>query len=143
MFLAKADLASHLYAEIIDEITRADDTKANTAIASAISEAKAYLGKYDLAQLFADAEPAEWDRSLLKDLVKSIAIWKLLFLNNVNVDLKIARTGFEDAKSMLEKIQKGIADPEGWPLKAIDVNTGFPENGSVAYSSNPKRHNHF
>lgn len=143
-FLTKDNLTTHIYPEILDEITRGDDTKATTAISNAITEVKAYLGKYDLLKLFGSetAEPTVTDE-WLKDLVKDVACWRLIKLANPNIDVAMLRTGYEDTIKTLDKIQKGLIDPEGWPYKPINPQTNFPEGSSVAYSSNTKRRNHF
>jgi phage gp36-like protein len=147
-FLAKADFKTHLYAEVIDNITRADDTVLDKAISAGIAEVKMYLSRYDLLALFGTAlvDPTVEATKLehLKNLTKDVASWHLVKLANPNVDLKLFRTLYEDAIKLLEKIMNGKAQPEGWPFKADDPLTeGFNENAFVQAFSNTKRTQHF
>jgi hypothetical protein len=43
--ITPADLATNIYAEVISEITRSDNTITERAIAAAIQEAKMYLSR--------------------------------------------------------------------------------------------------
>lgn len=146
-FLVKADFKTHLYSEVIDSITRADDTIVTKGISSGIAEVKSYLSRFDLMAIFGDAstEPTVAAPLLehLKDIVKDVAAWKMCKLANPNIDLKLFRTGYEDAIAWLTKVQKGQADPEGWPYKTDNTATDFNENNGVQWSSNRKRRNHF
>lgn len=123
------------------------DTIVATTISSAIAEAKSYLSRFDLLALFGDAdtEPAVEDPYIehLKSVVKSLACWKLITLANPNVDLKLFRTMYEDAIKYLQQVQKGQADPEGWPYKPDDPETPGNENSGIQWSSNNKRTQHF
>jgi phage gp36-like protein len=143
-FLVKADFKTHLYAEIIDNITRADDTVLDKALSAGIAEVKMYLSRYDLLALFGTSlvEPTVAAPYLehLKNLTKDVASWHLVKLANPNVDLKLFRTLYEDAIKLLEKIMMGKAVPEGWPYKADDPLTEtYNENTSVQFTSNLKR----
>lgn len=144
LFLTEADLNTHMYPEIITEITRADATVAPKAISAAIAEAKSYLRKYDLLKLFGTADtPAEVEDENLKNKVKDLACWHLIKLANPNIDLALFRTAYEDATKWLDKITKGFLDPDGWPYRPVDEDTGFPQNASVYFNSNSKRKNHY
>jgi phage gp36-like protein len=139
-FLTKADFATHIYAEIIDEITRNNDTIVTKAINNAVSEMKAYLNRYDFVLLFGDA--SAFSDEYLKSIGKDIACWHLLKLVNPNINLELFRTAYEDAIKFLKLVMKGEADP-AWPLKADDPNTPNDDAGLVEYRSLPKRTNHF
>lgn len=146
-FLVKDDLKTHLNIEIIDEITRADDTKAAKAITAAIGEAKGYLSRFDLLKIFGDSdtEPVVTAEFLetAKDFIKQMACWKLIKLGNPNVNLELFKTGYEEAVKWFDKIQQGKIEPEGWPYKTDDPETTNDENSFVQFSTNPKRTNHF
>jgi hypothetical protein len=146
-FLVKSDFKTHLYAEVIAEITRDDDTIIDTGIKVAVSEAKSYLSRYDLLKIFGEGatEPtvSEDKLSVLKDFVKDIACWKIVKLCNANVDLKLFKTLYDDAILWLTKVQKGGADPEGWPYKVDDSGTPGNENTGIQWSSNVKRTQHY
>ncbi|MBT1702947.1 phage protein Gp36 family protein [Chryseosolibacter indicus] len=143
-FLVKDDLKTHLYPEIVEEITRADDTIVERAISSAIAEVKSYLNRYDLFKLFGDAETEpEVFSEHLRNLCIDVASWHLVKLANPNINLELMRSVYSDAIKFLEKVMKGQADPEGWPYKPDDPTTPEDENTSVQWSSNRKRSNHF
>jgi hypothetical protein len=139
MYLTKDDLTTHIYAELITEIVRGNDALTDKAIKAAIAEAKSYLRKYDLEQLFSDAV----DDENLKDKVKDMACWKLVKLSNPNIDMNLFKTLYDDAISWLRDIMKGQADPDGWPYKSDNPDTNYVENSDISFSSNKKRTQHF
>lgn len=142
-YLLKADLGTLLYGENIEEITREDDTLVDEAIAVGIAEAKSYLSRFDLPKLFDDADADFVDDKNLKQKVKSLVAWQLVLLANPNINLTLFRTNYEDAIKWLEKVQSGKADPDGWPYKPDDTETGHIEGSSIEARSNVKRENHF
>jgi phage gp36-like protein len=141
--ITQADLATNIYAEIITEITRSDNTIADRAIDTAVQEAKMYLSRYDLPQLFGTdtTSPAVQDE-YLKSLVKDLACWHLLRLSNTGIDYSVARTAYQDAISSLKNIQSGQAQPEGWPYADTTAETA-PQGDSISWTSNPKRNNYY
>jgi phage gp36-like protein len=145
-YLLAADLDTHIYAEIRDEITREDAARVTSAIKEAVSEAKSYLSRFDLVALFGTEVPLAAptvDDEHLKSIIKSIAVWRLVRLANPNISIAMARTNYEDAIKWLMAVQSGKADPEGWPYKADNPDTPFNEGALVDWSSNTKRGNHF
>lgn len=152
-FLTKKDLTPPLYQEVIDEITRNDDTIVDKAIASAIGEMKGYLNRYDLIAIFGDnkTDPATisndgkevietlafYDEYLFT-IAKDIASWHLIKLSNPNIQVEMFRTAYEDAIKYLIKVMKGEADP-AWPLRKDDPATPLDEAGLIGFSSNLKR----
>lgn len=116
--ITQADLATNIYAEIINEITRSDDTITSRAIATAIPEAKMYLGRYDLLQLFGtDDEAPIVEDEYLKSLIKDIACWHLVRLSNTGADQTVFRLAYQDAITVLKNIQSGQAQPEGCHIR--------------------------
>jgi hypothetical protein len=142
-YLVKADLTTHLYQEVIDEIIRNQSDIATEAINAAVDFAKSYLSKYQLDALFGVGNTAPTVVSpMLKNQVKNIACWYILTLGNANVELALFEKLYDDAVSWLRDVQKGMSAPD-WPYRNTDERPK-PENGdSVAHSSNPKRKNHF
>ncbi len=140
--ITQADLATNIYAEIITEITRSDDSIAGLAIAAAISEAKMYLSRYDLPQLFGtDSTPSSVADEFLKALVKDLACWHIVRLSNTGVDHAAFRTAYQDAITTLRSIQAGQAQPEGWPY--ADAAATPPDGDTISWSSNPRRNNFY
>ena len=137
-----ADLNSNIYPEVINEITRNNDTITKTAINAAIQEAKLYLSRFDLIQLFGTdtIAPAITD-SLLQRLLKDITSWHIIRLANQNIDQPTYRLAYEDAVKILKNIMDGQAIPDGWPYASSQAN--LPDGNNVAWSSNDKRRNYY
>jgi len=142
--ITQADLATNIYPEVIDEITRKDATIVNNAIDTAVQEAKLYLSKYDLVQLFGTEEeqPTITD-AYLNSLVKDLACWHLLRLSNVSMDYAVFRTAYEDALAALKSIMTGQAQPQSWPYRNTTTADAPPEGNSISWSSNPRRNNFY
>ncbi len=145
-YLLKGDLTPPMYAEIIDTITREDESIIGLCIDSGIAEAKSYLVRFNLLALFGDAEtetePSVTDEHL-KSKVKDLVCWQLIKLANPNIDLKLFRTNYEDAITWLNMVKKSELAPEGWLYKDDDADTPFPEGDIVSCSTNTKRNNHW
>ena len=141
--ITQRDLATNIYAEIIDEITRTDTTIADRAIATAEQEAKMYLARYDLVQLFGNERvSATIQDEYLNSLLKDLACWHLLRLSSVGVDYTVYRTAYQDAISALKNIMTGQAQPDGWPY--LDTTSeSVPQGDSISWNSNPKRNNYY
>jgi hypothetical protein len=141
--IIQADLATNIYAEVITEITRTDDTIVDRAINTAIQEAKMYLAKYDLVQLFGtDVLAPTVEDEYLKSLVKDLACWHLLRLSNVAIDYTVFRTAYQDAIAVLKNIMAGQAQPQGWPYLDATAES-VPQGDAISWESNPKRHNYY
>lgn len=141
--ITSTDLNTHLYPEVVAEITRNDSTIVTKAIDTAIQESKMYLSRYDLLALFGtDEEPATITDEYLKSIVKDIACWHLLRLCNVSIELSTFRTAYEDAIATLKVIMQGGANPQGWPYyDATTIST--PDGDAIQWFSNTKRVNYF
>ena len=142
--IAPADLASVLYPEIQDVITRGDAAIAAEAIDIAIQEVKMYLSKYDLVQIFGDADldyAAVFNDAFLTRLVKNVATWHLIQLANVNISYESIKLLYEQAIASLKNIQSGKADPK-WPYLDTTGETA-PQGNAIVWKSNEKREQHF
>lgn len=159
-FLTKASLKTHMRAEIIDLITRQDDTIIDEAITAGIGEAKSYLNRYDKDAIFGvgGADPSFSDGFFTR-LVKNIVVWHLVILSNPNISMEVARAAYEDAIKFLAKARDGKADPD-WPLRSDtpvlpdgssglptwggeNVNPGVDLSGHISFNSNQRRRNHW
>lgn len=139
-YLSPTELATHLYQEQIDVISREDDTLVLSAIDAAISEARGYLSAYDTERLFS-AEGSERDALLLLH-VKDIAVWHFITLCNAGCDLELRKFRYERAISWLESVQRSKITPN---LPQVDQDgDGTPDTPAVyLHGSNPKRRNHY
>lgn len=141
-YIEIADLKTHLYAEIIDEITREDDTIITNAINTAIAEAKSYLNSYSLTKLFDPDDDDFVTDANLKNKVKDLVCWHLIGLANPNINYELTQDRYEKALRWFEFIMKGQIDPDGWPAATDDEDTDRTEGSGVSLSTNTKRSNH-
>ncbi len=140
--ITPADLYTHLYPEIINEITREDNTITVRAIDAATQEAKLYLAKYDLVQLFGtETNAPTMHDALLDTLLKDIATWHLIRLSNVATDITIFRNAYNDALKTLKSIMAEQAEPQGWPYAPKHIPQ--KDGDSISWNSNTKRENHY
>lgn len=143
--IVKADLETHIYEETLNEIARDNDDIINEAIATGIEEVKMYLSKYDLVQMFGDEAEgvsATFSNKYLKSLVKTVVIWNLMTLANINIDYEAKRTLYKDAIEALKMIQAGKSDPR-WPY--LDTSELEPDDNAISpfIKSKEKRNNDF
>jgi phage gp36-like protein len=138
-FLTAGELKTHLYEEVVNEITRNDDSIIDDAIDTAIDEIKGYLHKYDVAACMDTVPPLERHRKLLS-VCKDIAAWQLINLCNVTVGYDVRRNLYEDAIQWLQGVQKGQITPD-LPV-AVIPNASTPV-APIKWHSNAKRNNHF
>ena len=130
---------------VIDTITRGNQEAAELQILAAESLCKSYLFKYDLRAAFGETgEPPAIQCEMLKKIVKMIASYYLVRLANPNVDLELYRLDYQLAIDMLKDIRDGKNNLVELPYAKDDPETEDDESdGSVAWSSNPKRIQHF
>ena len=140
-----ADLSTHVYTSIINEIVEGNNDTIVTAIAMAIDETKMYLTRYNLIALFGDQDTnvsaTFTPDAMLLNIVKTIAIWNLMNLSNPVLPYEAWKDRYKQMISSLKDIQKGIADPR-WPYQDYtDVTT--PDSIEVVAVSNPKANNRY
>jgi len=135
-FLTPAELNTHLYGEVVDEITRDQVEIAQSAVDAAIEEAMGYLSGYDrpaiLAQTGANRNP------VLLLYMKDIAVWHFINLANPAVEMELRLQRYEKAIAWLKSVQAGKAVP-------ILPVPGSPEGDDnfIKFGSNPRRNNYF
>lgn len=140
----QADLATHIYAEILEEITRSDNNLIERSITEAIATAKSYLSRYDLTALFgsqADGTSATYTDDYLIRIIKDLTCWYIIRLANPNLNREQYRQVYEDTIKTLEQIQKGIITPQGWPFYVPESTTPQPGN-AISWKGNTKRNTH-
>jgi phage gp36-like protein len=138
------DLKTHLYSEIVDEITRSDTSIANEAIAVGIAEAKGYMSRYDLPALFGTSSVnATVTDANLKSKVKDLVRWHLIVLGVPCIDYDDVEKRYKFALEYFQSIQAGKLQPEGWPYHDTSNDPKPPQGDQISYSSNPKRRNHY
>lgn len=117
MFLTKPELKSVIYAYQIDQITEQDDDIIDMAITAATDEAKSYLrpnnkkqwidGRplYDVDTIFTATGTAR--NSLLMEMVKSIAVWYVCRLCNVDMIYDNLKDRYDRSIEWLKRVNKG------------------------------------
>lgn len=140
MYLTANEIQTHLYGEVISEIERSTENRADltTAIKAAISETESYLSAYDTQAIFS-AEGDERNPIILM-YVKDIAVWHFVTKSNAGVELELRQTRYKNAIDFLKNIQSGKANPN-LPLRQYPDAIAGKE--FMSYGSNPKRKNHF
>jgi len=132
MFLTIEDFKTHLYRELIDNISRKDLTLLDDAMAAASGEAKGYLSRYNIEALFS-AAGTDRDPTLLMYL-KDMTVWHFIVLGNPDTDIDFREARYNSAISWLKNIQSGKVAPFGWPPAEAETQSSF-----FHISSNPKR----
>lgn len=133
MYTNKEELKTHMNISDIDVITDADNAIVEGAIDTAISEAKGYLGKYNIQAIF-DARGAN-RHPLLLTFVKDIAVWHLVVLSNYKADQELRKDRYTRAIAWLKGVQASDIAP--------DLPRSEDTPGQITFGSNPKRLNHF
>ena len=142
-YLTLPDLYTHLHPEVIEEITREDDTIVEKAIDAAVSEASMYLSRYNLVQLFGDSHtPPTITDEYLRSIVKTLACRHLTQLCGTGTHHDAVRASYADALQALKAIMTGQAQPTGWPYKGPDA-PELPDGTAISWHSNPRRHNYY
>lgn len=114
MFLTADELRSVAYSYQLEEITEDDNTILTMAINSAVEQVKSYLSppdmkrftdgrpRYDVAAIFSAA--GDLRNPLLLELTKSLAIYYILRLANVDIINQKVQDGYDRAIDYLEKV---------------------------------------
>lgn len=130
--LLKEDFNTHLYAEVINTISREEEDLINEAIEAAEAEAISYLERFDTEDLF-NKEEDDRDKILLLRL-KDIAVWHFLAVASPDTDLEYRSDRYKSTIKWLEKIQAGKITPKGWVLSSV-----VSANQPFTVTSQPKR----
>ena len=136
MFITKEDFESNIHTEILNALTRNQDTNLDENIAQAEDQMASYLAsRYKTDEIFATTGT---DRNrLLVMLCKDITLYHLHSKGNPNQmpDIRVKR--YDDAIKTLKDIQKGNNNPPGLPK----IETG--KSSMVSYGFNERRTNHY
>ncbi|MDR3226059.1 MAG: DUF1320 domain-containing protein [Prevotellaceae bacterium] len=135
-----------LYPEIIQKITRGDNSGAELQILAAESLVRSYMSKYNLDAIFGTTETLPTftgsDVNLIKKIVKIIASYYLVRMANPNVNIELFRADYEDALDWLKDLQAGNVNPD-LPYKSDNSESSDSEISDVYFNSLPKQNNFF
>ena len=136
MFLEPEDLTSLIDQEKIDAISDGDTEKLPNDITTAIADAKLYLSRFDVDDLFGktggDRDP------ILLQWVKDITLWYFMRKANGGIDWESAQQCYNDTIKALVRLQGSTTVPSGWKLATV----ASPTQGYTMNSAAPKRPMH-
>lgn len=122
MFLQFNELNTHIYDYQLTQIAECDTSLVQAAISAAVEEVRGYLAtRYDTDKIFSAAGD---DRNpLVLDFVKTVAVWRVVKLANVDMLYQRYRDLYTDVVAYLTKVAAGdlaldlprLTDPEGKP----------------------------
>jgi phage gp36-like protein len=137
-FLTKDELKTRSHIEIIDAITRNDDTIIDMIISESISYMKGYLNaRYNVDSIFT-ALGADRDHVVLK-MLKAIVIYEIYASHNPQMMTQTVKDNNDRAVKWLEKVQATDINPD-LPLKKDDADE---ELLTAKFGSNTRRENHY
>ena len=137
-YLTPDDFTSRTYAQKLNAISKGDVTLLPVAISEAEAEAKLYLSRFDLADLFGKAGD-DRDPILLRWL-KDISLWQFIGLANPGLDYEDCELRRNNAITGLKAVQGSTGVPEGWLLLTAAAGTsGNPGATWDAVSQQCKR----
>jgi phage gp36-like protein len=123
MFIQADELKSVMYEYQLQQIVGNDATIVEMAINAAEQEAKSYLAVgYNCEQIFSAIGSNR--NSLIVELVKDIALYKIVRLANVDIIYEKARERYDRAIEYLDRVASGKLAPN-LPLKTNA--TGEPQ----------------
>jgi phage gp36-like protein len=127
-FIAETDLYRAMRSEYIAEIKRTDDALPDHCISAAISEMKTYLREtFDTEAIFSATDT---DRdSLLVTFCVDIAIYNLIELVPVGVDVEQKRLRYKRAIDWLKGVQKSEIKPD------LPILENSPAQAAIIYGS--------
>lgn len=126
-FLDKDELKTVATVEVVNLITKGDDTIVTEIIGESIDIIKTYLFKHFDTDAIFMAEGGQRSKVILKYL-KDIAIHEIYIRRTKQMN-EVAKLRYDEAMLWLEKVAKGIIQPD-LPLKLIDTDgDGNPDSG--------------
>lgn len=139
MYLHPNELNTHLYDYQLQQVVECDTSIVSAAISAAITEVRGYLAtRFDTGKIFS----AEGDGrdALILDFVKTVAVWRIIKLSNVDIIYDKYRDLYKDATDYLARVAAGELMLD---LPRLTDTDGKPVGGTVKISSNPKFHHYF
>lgn len=138
-FINTTDYDASIHREILDALTREDNTLVEICEERAVAEMRCYLcGRYDCDALFS----AEGDNrhQLVLMMALDIAIYHIFSIHNPMKLSQLRKDRYERAIEWLKAVAAGTISIEGAPLATEEKQIA---NQPFRIVSNHKRHNHF
>lgn len=142
-FLTKNELKTVATIEVVDLITKTDDSIVDEIIAESIDLMRSYLYKYFDTDSVFNATGGERKRIVVKYL-KDIVIHEIYQRRSRTMN-EVAKLRYDEALNWLEQIGKGNISPD-LPLRKIDIDgDGIPDepNNWMKLGSRKNKANHW
>ena len=138
-FIDLEDYDASIHREILDAITRTDDSLIEICEDRAIAEMRSYLSKrYDCDRIFSERSPKR--NQLILMMAVDIAVYHLFCIHNPMKLSQMRKDRYERAVEWLKAAGKGDVSIDGAPLLPAAQQAA---HDSFIIRSNPKRNNHF
>ena len=138
-FIDLEDYDASIHREILDAITRTDDSLIEICEDRAIAEMRSYLSKrYDCDRIFSERSPKR--NQLILMMAVDIAVYHLFCIHNPMKLSQMRKDRYERAVEWLKAAGKGDVSIDGAPLLPAGQQA---THDSFIIRSNPKRNNHF
>ncbi|AZZ57562.1 DUF1320 family protein [Riemerella anatipestifer] len=136
MYIEIEELKTHCHEEELKAIIQGDETIALACIDMAIEFASTKLMKdYDVNEIF--AKTGNERSPLLVKIIKDIAVWEIIGLENPSVDYQDKKFRYEQAVNWLNAVYKGM------PANLPKLEETEDKVKAFSYHSNQPRQNHY
>lgn len=137
-FIELSDYGASIHSEILDAITRNDESIIEVCEDRAIADMRGYLSKrYDCDALFSATGSAR--NQLVLMMLIDITVYHLFCIHNPRNISEIRKDRYERAVDWMKAVKRGL-DIDGAPLLASEERKA---NSRYGMRSNPKRVNRY
>lgn len=137
-FINKTDLKRTIRPELVEQISRQDDTIVTGSIETAIVEMKSYLqNRFDVDTIF--AQTGDDRNQLLVSLACDITVYQIVGVIPAGIDLEDRRSRYKRALAWLKDVRDGVINANLPPILDSELND---TTNAVEYGSNVKRDNY-
>lgn len=137
-FIQPSDYGASIHSEILDAITRNDETLIEVCEDRAIADMRGYLSKrYDCDKLFAATGPNR--NQLVLMMLIDITVYHLFCIHNPRNLSEVRKDRYERAVDWMKAVKRGL-DIDGAPLLPTEERK---LNSRYGMRSNPKRVNRY
>lgn len=135
-YITQEELNTVLYEYQLDEIAEGDTDIIMQNIAAAEAEVRGYLASaYDVATIFSQTGNAR--NPLLMEIVKSVTLWYVIRLSNVDILYSKVKDRYDRAVTWLKAVAEGTISPE---LPPLTNENGDPQYRFKLGSNNKFKH---
>lgn len=140
-FLSKTDFDATVHRDILEAVTRQDNTVVEICTERAISEMRCYLsGRYDCDTVFSATGSGR--NQLVLMMLTDMAVYHLFCIHNPVKLTGMRKDRYERAVEWLKAVRRGDISVDGLP-PAEKTPDQAKASSPYQMRSNPKRINHF